>query len=1118
MSLDSMPFVYVNQSELAKENRQYILDNDIKTASEHLGICLRSTFKWVATLLAGGYYKYDELDYAATKGKQHKSYDQEWDEIREDTSKGASPHEKIQSALTLASQTMSSWGEEFTDAAGGKFSIGLEPAFKSIHSDRTTPTQLSDLLAANSPALGTGMVIALSGTLKDGNTGAKTDEPIVHYVGLVNLPEGTFFFDINNGVWGEIKDGNDISAGLNAYVERVYTRWNLDSCDFFPMSAENVRESEAAMLVEKDLSPHAMNAVMLVNAQAKMQRNNYNEVINETFFDCDKLPLDKLAKNIKHLEEIKFHLENCLNWTTHINRKLMTLPEQRGPINDIPRINRALIKAKGVFEKHPENTGERTDSVTTAVVNDEITEAQLRALDIECGRRDAWRLISHDDLSAPYSGKAFAIDNPSIPTTYDPEKKDIAPKGDAYQIKSAFFEAGKDDAGNRQFVKISGDLMSPYTKHRIHNGRAIPLDKTEGKVASLLVGEELVTTNYVHEIISMVRKLDRGFPERMEITPSGIQQVAHPYAQAATSAYQKWNETKSDEALKEAHEAFRVACEAGKNDPNEVAHAEHLQIFGRICCLMKNPEEGVLALEKSVSLYEKHQYVRGGSASGLQSALTELCKAMVDVISVKKQQQGDSSAVEVEREKLRKYTQQATEIFYTTSGEVPIDTSAYRGEQGEVVFFKGKSVAVGTHGVHDCLAISIYHPVADVSAVIHLDECSSVASLRKVVFEEFFDQMPPATLEVSVVGASFPPGHSNKRAVEYSERNLVNLVKSIFNRRVKLVSAAIGDTHQPANIVAKVQPQTAAASQLQIKEAIPGIYNPDMALGGGRYRIAKWGKPLHVALDLTVCDRRAPILLQADEVADLKNQWGKKNIEEVYDWGKTNNITTGDRLPAEIGSIMAYREQYEIAVNHIKRELDETLQSLPVAPSPSFRRDAIRIIEEHAIHVGSEAKIANQPLVDFIKHGLFKGIATSDMTQLYTPDFAGLKAVKFDPQPIKAIRTAHERAMNYIEGKLDETIASLAGQNVVVTPEHRKQAIQTMKSHRIEIGEGADQRNQRLVNFINTELFVLRQSRHNDRSYILNVAGLKKLGQQQSATAQASTSQGGKSRGRGKTK
>ncbi|HVK55552.1 MAG TPA: hypothetical protein VM532_11055 [Burkholderiales bacterium] len=609
----------------------------------------------------------------------------------------------------------------------------------------------------------------------------------------------------------------------------------------------------------------------------------------------------------------------------------------------------------------------------------------------------------------------------------------------------------------------------------------------------MLIGDVPIDESNRHQVFDMLRALDTGFPGR---TVAHYPEIRHPpdfYAQEAVNAYQEWMSNPCDDTLQNAYRVIGVACQIGEFDANQLAQAERLQVFGGACCLLHQTDEGIAALEKAVAIYEQHQYVGDNGTHGLQSALTELCDALANYISAIKKQDGVSvDFLEEQRSKLSRYTKQAANVFYLGDGVAPVDPSAYRIEQSEIAFFN-KNHAVGSIKMGDCLLLDFEHP--EKAAATHYDIGSGINSLQLI-----FDDMPAGMLQTRYVGAAFPPGHDNESGAESSTTNVNNVTGFLFDKNVNTFSAAIGDPYQPTDVV--------IGPNHQIKEAIPGRNNPDMLLSGAKLLLRPWGAPLHIALDLTVCDKRAPYLFQANEVDQLKTQWAGKNIEELYDWAKTQPESSSDRIPVCVGEIMECVQRYNVTVNHILCHLDNTVESLPIKPDAFLVHQVIQAIEQHAIHLGSEANVANQPMVDFITTQFFKINTIANTGEQYvTGDLEGLKAITYDEQPIKAIRAAHQKAMDHIVEKLDKTISDLKTY-VEIDPAHRAEAIEIIRNHSISIGEGANQANQPLVDFVGTKLFVLRQDPSSNRAvYIFNRVGLNNLWRPQPAMAQTSSPQ-----------
>jgi len=611
----------------------------------------------------------------------------------------------------------------------------------------------------------------------------------------------------------------------------------------------------------------------------------------------------------------------------------------------------------------------------------------------------------------------------------------------------------------------------------------------------------LVDENNKHAIAYHLRDLDPAIPERTTVDYPPIEQPQEPGVQYAMEIYRAWSDKQSMETLHKAHDVFKRLCQAGerridKTDSDELARAERLQIFGRACRFLLKTEDSIIALEKAIAIYERHQYIGVYHTHGLLSSRTELCDALVEDIKRLKKI-GPADLLAVQRQKLLEQTKKVTEIYYLGDGRTPIDPSAHRIEQGEMGFFNRNTHTVGTRDVEDCLWLDTLHQPK--SAAAHYDIRSDIESLQPIFEPASKDNALPMSIVGVMYHADFDitktPKTLDEDLAKRSGINLNKLAERLVGKNVNIVSASIGDESQPTNVV--------SGPNHEIKEAIPGRENPDMTLSILNLLISSPNKPVHIAFDLTVSDKRAPYLFSAEEVERLHSQFIGKQIEELYIWAKKQKTFPDNKIPMIVGSILAGIQLYQTAVEHV-------LQQLKVAVEKSHDKvvqDAIQAIINGPIHVGSEAPICNQQLFDFVGTRFLKLNTVPDSTEQYvTADFTGLKSItdSFNPQPINAIY-AYQKAFDHVVKKLEETVAGFG--KLEIDPAHIKEATEII-SHQISIEEDPAQSNKSLINFIQKQLFITYQDRDtNETKYRFNRIGLRNLPHQKPITASHASSQ-----------
>lgn len=449
--MDEVPFIYFNQDPLVDENENFIKENGIELTSE-LGICLRGSAKWLALLLGDGAFKYNDLNFEKTMGKQQELYDKRWDEIREQN-KNKSFTDLIKTGVSAATDAIAEWGNKnFTDANGAQFKVQIQtgPTAAATHISKTPEDPsgiIKEFLDARPLQDGQGYVITLAGKF------GQASEPLIHYMALGKVNGEAFFLDINSGVWG-FKPNDAIGANLEDYITRIY-KWKPHHTAFIPMSSQNITKIRDNLV----MSPEAMTQGALKAARLNMSDSATRRKEQQRLHGVvPKLSLGELANTIKSFKKLKTHIEKCLIWPSAKNPRMVTLQHRQTLRSECDYLSEVITAAQNQIALLPDyERGARPNKVENALSDGRISEQQALDLDIECGgRRDKWNLIDRTQYAGMPSGKAIAIDNP----------------GNTWEtVKSAYFELPGGTSGGpgiRKFVKIDAVEMSEKMKRQIH--------------------------------------------------------------------------------------------------------------------------------------------------------------------------------------------------------------------------------------------------------------------------------------------------------------------------------------------------------------------------------------------------------------------------------------------------------------------------------------------------------------------------------------------------------------------------------------------------------------------------------------------------------------------------
>lgn len=296
---------------------------------------------------------------------------------------------------------------------------------------------------------------------------------------------------------------------------------------------------------------------------------------------------------------------------------------------------------------------------------------------------------------------------------------------------------------------------------------------------------------------------------------------------------------------------------------------------------------------------------------------------------------------------------EATRAMRYRVGEPP-NPDAIRVEQNEIGISDDQPI--GTDNVCDCLCVMIRDPVTCKTALAHVDFRSDIASL-----EQILDRMPQdRQLEARLVGARFAPWDAltSQHGASASQSNLQRVKDLLEGRDINVLSADINDMRQPFTLV--VDPKT-----FELREEVPAQHNPDEFIGNYLPWFETDQRPMHLAFDLTVSDRRAPHLFHQGHNQAVS----AVEPDEIYE--KSKDRVYWPRLAASIQPMMQVKKSYEEAVAHLVGVLDETVKRMGITLPDEDREDISFLLGYRPLHVGANANAFNQPIADFIRKDLF---------------------------------------------------------------------------------------------------------------------------------------------------
>ena len=457
-----------------------------------------------------------------------------------------------------------------------------------------------------------------------------------------------------------------------------------------------------------------------------------------------------------------------------------------------------------------------------------------------------------------------------------------------------------------------------------------------------------------------------------------------------------------DEALR-----ARILCiKRAEEDGDAFAEAFHSEGCAVICALADQYEMAIRYFEKPRSVYKDQKRF-----DWLYLALGALHDAMLKNIQKKEQEGAPQEEMDKLWAELRPLRLESIEAKYRMNHEV-IDESAYLVREGEGAISSGPPL--GTNNVQECVFLILYKPDQKTPELLveHINHQTTIAALEET-YKEFALSSSPSTpyLQGGIVGARYShPKNSEAPPSEgavKSKSNLQKIKDFLADKPVEIVVTQILDFTQPSGMVVYLRGET-----FEIREALPGIFDPDGP---------PFGLPcFQIGLDLTVCNERAPTLLDS-QTASYYAYWAHTNNTEkkLYEWHRKHAQTDVSELPSSIEKEWRYIEGYKKTMSHVLNRLERKLDRLrsdPLLSGPPIRinenehQQAIEAIRRCEIHIGNRANDANQPLIDFVErtNGLIT-INRINNERVAQFNFGQLKQFKFPKRPYDTVIEAQRR-------------------------------------------------------------------------------------------------------------
>lgn len=360
-------------------------------------------------------------------------------------------------------------------------------------------------------------------------------------------------------------------------------------------------------------------------------------------------------------------------------------------------------------------------------------------------------------------------------------------------------------------------------------------------------------------------------------------------------------------------------------------------------------EFGNLISEKAIPLFQKaidiHEKL--GHFDHMYRDMDKMYSAVIDTIR--------GYRFKYDQQNAEKYERIAEDIIakipsVASSVEGEKDPKAHRIEEAEYGFSSDEPI--GTDRVSQCLTLVAQSANGKdkKTGLVHIDREIDLTTLNR-----FFSHFPDGPLKMRVVGARFD---SDLRSLE----NIVNTVRTVKDTEIDIISADTwGGDKGPSAVV--VDPKT-----FEIKEAVPGVPNPNYDISNGIVLFTSSGKPLVKCFDFTESPLRAPIFLDSKAVAMLRGEYLDRTLTEIDDIMHKYAVQDRALMVGHLrGLIKEYRKALAPLEEHLEARINQIKRQFPMTEEPMFE-EARRTIINSEIYIGENAEKANKPLINAINN------------------------------------------------------------------------------------------------------------------------------------------------------
>lgn len=444
---------------------------------------------------------------------------------------------------------------------------------------------------------------------------------------------------------------------------------------------------------------------------------------------------------------------------------------------------------------------------------------------------------------------------------------------------------------------------------------------------------------------------------------------AHGLANEGSVLLSRWQEAKPSWLLEKANDYYDrslISAEVSKNNLiraiTYARYAEAAPLFGKEVTLPFRLLSTAVELCKECDAKD----FASQFANKLHEALYRVVRNSIE--------HGVSSDVlEPWLEMLRDVRRNASKQFRNQRGE-PIDTEAYRVEQGEVGYTNDQRI--GTDFLAQCISPIIHNPYTKMTALAHIDYGVDVNSLDDVLVRLGYDHSGQSLLVRLVGGNNADTGSheaSNQRMNSIATSNVARILEYLQKKNINIVSSDILEGEQPSSVV--VDPR-----YFSLHEAVPGKENPDFFLAQGRAMLYGEGKPLFEAFDLSQSIERLPIYID-QRLVQVLHPLFRLPIEQLYDMctkseGLVDSIV-GEQVEGVKCLASEFRKVSEMGIGQLSARLDELQEQGYVFDDVSLQR-TVKVVSGLPVFVGNQSERVNLPLLSFLRHDFIRVINNGD--------------------------------------------------------------------------------------------------------------------------------------------